>query len=398
VVFDPFSAEHYHDPYPVYRRLRDEAPVYYSEQYDFYALSRHTDVAAAFKDFETYSSARGVTLEEIHSNDVLHGQSIIWMDPPDHRRMRSLVNKVFTPRAITAQEAVVRERVTHYLSQANPAKFDVVAEFSALFPVEVITTMLGVPDQHRQQVRLWLDESLERPPGTVGMSQAGAHAMRQAAMLYHNIIAQRRAQPQDDMISALIAAQVAREDGATTTTQLDDAEITAFCILLGGAGAETVTKLVAAAVVLFAQHRDQWQQLHGDRSMIPAAVEEVLRYDGPVQYDCRYTLREVHLHDTIIPAGSAVMLLGASANRDERAFSDADTFDINRDRTQAQNLGFGYGIHSCLGAALARLESTLALDYLLDFMPEYDIAEDDLRRVGMTSVNGYANVPVRVSR
>jgi cytochrome P450 len=396
LVFDPFSEEFFTDPFETYRRMRDEAPVYYSEQYDCFALSRHEDVAAAFKDFETYSSSRGVTLEEIQSGRHAQQPSIIWMDPPDHRRMRSLVNKVFTPRAITAQEPVVRERIGHYLSRVDPHQFDVVADFSTLFPVEIITTMLGVPEEHRQQIRIWQDISLERAPGKMNMSKAGLEAMTQTGLLYYNLIQQRRADPQDDMISALIAAEVKRDDGSVT--RLDDVEIAGFCMLLGGAGAETVTKLVGTAMVLFARHRDQWDAMRADRSKIPAAVEEVLRYEGPVQYDCRATTKDVHLHGTTIPAGSAVLLLGASANRDERAFTNADVFDIDRDRTEAQNLGFGYGIHSCLGAALARMESTAALEQLLDFMPDFEVEFARLRRLTMTSVNGYANVPVRVRR
>lgn len=396
LVFDPFSEEFFHNPYETYRRLRDEAPVYYSEKYDFYALTRHQDVAAAFKDHETYSSSRGVTLEEIQSGEHGTEQSIIWMDPPEHRRMRSLVNKVFTPRAIKAQEAVIQDRIRYHLSQVDPQRFDVVADFAAFFPVEVITTMLGVPVEHRQQVRLWLDTALHRKPGKMTMSRAGKEAMVQTGLLYYNLIQERRADARDDMISSLIAAEVERDDGSRTS--LDDVEIAGFCTLLGGAGAETVTKLVGTAVVLFSQHRDQWAQLHADRSKIPAAIEEVLRFEGPVQYDFRYSLKPVYLHGTTIPANKPVMLAGASANRDERAFTNADTFDINRDRTEAQNIGFGYGIHSCLGAALARLESTIALNCLLDFMPDYEVDYDNLQRVAMTSVNGYANVPVRVSR
>jgi cytochrome P450 len=318
------------------------------------------------------------------------------MDPPEHRRMRGLVNKVFTPRAITAQEGVVRDRIRHHLSRVDPASFDVVAEFSALFPVEVITTMLGVPEEQRQQVRLWLDASLERPPGRMRQSRAGADAMMQTGMLYYNLIQLRREVPAEDMITSLINAEVDRDGGGRT--RLDDVEIAGFATLLGGAGAETVTKLIGSAVVLFSRHRDQWRQLLDDRSKIPAAVEEVLRFEGPVQYDCRYTLKPVHLHGMTIPAGKAVMLLGASANRDERAFTNADIFDINRDRAEAQNLGFGYGIHSCLGAALARMETAIALEHLLDFMPNFEVDYDGLRRVSMTSVAGYANVPVRVHR
>jgi cytochrome P450 len=396
LVFDPFSEEYYNDPYDIYRRLRDEAPVYYSERYDFYALSRHEDVAAAFKDFETYSSSKGVTLEEIQTGEHSHQQSIIWMDPPEHRRMRSLVNKVFTPRAVTALEPMVRDRISYHLSRVNPAGFDVVADFSALFPVEIITIMMGAPEDQRQNIRLWIDEALHREPGQMKMSRAGAEAMMRTGMLYYNMIQERRENPGNDMISALIDAEIEREGGGTT--RLDDVEITGFATLLGGGGAETVTKLVGSAIVAFSRHPDQWRQLVEDRSKIPAAVEEVLRYEGPVQYDCRYTLKPVELHGTTIPAGKAVMLLGASANRDERAFTDADTFDINRDRTEAQNLAFGYGVHSCLGAALARMESAIALGQLLDFMPEFELDTERLQRVSMTSVAGYANVPVRVKR
>ncbi|BDE16454.1 MULTISPECIES: cytochrome P450 [Mycobacterium] len=396
LVFDPFSAEYYANPYETYRRLRDEAPVYYSEQYDFYALSRHQDVAAAFKDFETYSSSKGVTLEEIQTGRHSHQQSIIWMDPPEHRRMRSLVNKVFTPRAITSQQAMVRDRIRYHLSRVNPEAFDVVEDFSALFPVEIITIMMGVPEDQRQNIRLWIDAALHREPGQVKMSRAGAEAMMQTGMLYYNLIQQRREKPGDDMITALINAEIQRDEGGTT--RLDDVEIAGFATLLGGGGAETVTKLVGTAVVLFARHPQQWQQLLADRSKVPAAVEEVLRYEGPVQYDCRYTLKPVELHGVTIPAGKAVMLLGASANRDERAFTDADVFDINRNRSEAPNLGFGYGVHSCLGAALARMESVIAIEHLLDFMPDFALDEDGLRRVSMTSVAGYANVPVRVHR
>jgi len=198
------------------------------------------------------------------------------------------------------------------------------------------------------------------------------------------------------MISSLIATEVTRDDG--TRIALDDMEIAGFCVLLGGAGAETVTKLVGAATVLFSRHRDQWEQLREDRSKIPAAVEEILRYDGPVQYDMRCTTRAVELHGTAIPSGSAVMLLNSAANRDERAFTFADTFDVNRDRNEAQNLAFGYGIHSCLGAALARMESRIALDRLLDAIPDFEVDYSNLRRVAMTSVNGYSHVPVRVTR
>ena len=394
VVFDPFSDDYFNAPFDTYRRMRDEAPVYYSQTYDFYALTRHADVAAAMRDHETFSSSRGIDLQMVQSGEPVP-PLIIMMDPPDHRRMRSLVNKVFTPRAIERQRALVVEQVDRYLSAVDPTDFDVVQDFSAPFPVEVITKMLGVPPGLRQQVRLLLDKTLEREYGKVEMPAAGIEAAMETGLMYYNIIQERRAAPQEDMISDLIAVELDR-DGATT--KLDDVEITAFASMLGGAGAETVTKLVGNAIVTFAENPDQWQLLVDDRSRIPAAVEELLRWEAPAQYLVRYTLKDVELHGTTIPAGNPVLLCAGSANRDERAFTDADTFTIDRDRNEAQNLGLGYGVHSCLGAALARMESIVALDKLLDFMPRYELDRPGLHRVAMTNVVGWHNVPVRVLR
>jgi cytochrome P450 len=315
------------------------------------------------------------------------------MDPPQHRRMRSLVNKVFTPRAITALKDTVTELIEYHLSRVD-TQFDVVADFSALFPVEVISTVLGVPAEHRQQIRHWVDTSLHREPGQIEMDETNWEAVTQLGVFYYNLIQERRKEPQDDMISGLIAAEIERDDGGTT--RLDDTEITGFATLLGGAGAETVTKLVGNAIVQFARNPDQWQKLLDDRSKVPAAVEEVLRYEAPTQYNVRYSLKDAHLRGVTIPAGNAVFLLGGSANRDPDAFTDADKFDIDRDRSQAQNLGFGYGVHSCLGAALARLESAIALEKLLDLMPRYEVIWDGCKRVSMTNVAGWSNVPVRV--
>ncbi|WP_068179333.1 cytochrome P450 [Mycobacterium sp. UM_CSW] len=397
LVFDPFSEEFFRDPYPTYRRMREEAPVYYNAEHDFYALTRHQDVAAAFKDHETYSSARGIDLAMVKNDNLpAEAKSMIFMDPPEHRRMRSLVNKVFTPRAITALQDSVTELIDYHLSRVDPEQFDVVADFSALFPVEVISTVLGVPAEHRQQIRHWVDASLHREPGQIEMNESNWEAVTSAGAFYYNLIQERRKQPQDDMISALIAAEVERDEGGTT--RLDDIEITGFATLLGGAGAETVTKLVGNAIVQFARNPDQWQKLLDDRSKVPAAIEEVLRYEAPAQYNVRCSLKEVHLHGVTIPAGKPVFLLGGAANRDPEAFTDADKFDIDRDRSEAQNLGFGYGVHSCLGAALARMESAIALGKLLDLMPRYEVIWDGCKRVTMQNVAGWSNVPVRVLR
>ena len=396
VTFDPFSEDFFNSPYETYRRMRDEAPVYYSAEYQFYALTRHEDVAAAFKDYETYSSAYGVDLGQVRKGQVTEHGSIIAMDPPAHRRMRSLLNKVFTPRAIEAHRGLVERLVDKHLAAVDPAGFDFVQDFSALFPVDVMTTMQGVPDEDHQQIRLWIDHFLSRAPGEVDMSEAGLKSAIDMAIYYYKLIKERRKNPGDDLLSKLIDAEIERDNGEMAP--LDNVEITEFAQLLGGAGAETVTKLLGSAAVVFARFPDQWQKLLDDRSKIPAAVEELLRYEAPAQYNVRRSMRDITLHGVAIPEGNPVFLVGGSANRDPAAWADPDAFDIDRDRTQAQNLGLGYGIHSCLGAALARMESAIALGRMLDFMPSYEVDWDGCKRVNMQNVAGWSSVPVRVLR
>jgi len=394
VEFDPFSEDFFNGPWETYRRLRDEAPVYYNEKWDFWALSRYDDVAPATRDWETYSSAKGATLDMVKAPEqsIPVPKVIISMDPPEHNRMRKLVSNVFTPRAIASLETMVRDTIHRIADRLDPAAFDVVADFSAIFPNQVITTMLGVPEEDREQIRHWLDLLLERKPGQIHITDEGYQASVATGMYYYDLVQKRRAAPRDDMISRLIETEIER-DG--TVEKLSDVDITGFATMLGGAGAETVTKLIGNAIVAFAGHPDQWAKLRADRSKIPAAIEELLRYEPPSQYQVRWTMRDVTLHGTTIPKDSAVLLITAAATRDDRVFPDPDRLDIDRERVMGFNLAFGYGIHSCLGAALARMESRIALDLLLDLIPEYEIERRGLRRVAMSNVAGWANVPVR---
>ncbi|MGW0044684.1 cytochrome P450 [Rhodococcus sp. NPDC003348] len=396
LVFDPFSEEFFGGPYELYRRMREEAPVYYSQEYDFYALTRHEDVSAAYRDFETFSSSRGMDLSMVRTGEPPVLKSVIVLDPPEHRHMRSLVSRVFTPRAIQALKPVVTELVDHYLGQVDPAGFDLVQDFSVLFPIEVVSRMLGVPEEMRLQVRLWTDDLLHREIGQVDMSERGRQAVVEMTRYYYGLANERRENPCDDMITQLVQAEVEREDGEKT--KLSTLEIAAFASLLGGAGAETVAKLIGNAGVLFARNPGEWEKLLEDRGRIPAAVEELLRYESPNQYNVRYSMKDVTLHGVTIPAGKPVFLMLGSANRDPEAFSDPDVFDIDRNRSESPNLGFGYGIHSCLGAALARMESAIALDRLLDFMPRFEVDFDRCTRVTMQNVAGWNTVPVRVLR
>ena len=394
IEFDPFSTEFFNGAYDTYRRLRDEAPIYYNAKWDFWALTRYDDVAPATKDHETFSSAKGATLDMVKAHDdaIPVPKVIISMDPPEHQKMRRLVSNVFTPRSIAALEDMVRDKVYERIEALDPASFDVVADFSALFPNEVITTMLGVPKQDRDQIRLWLDFLLERQPGEIATTKRGYQASVSTGLYYYDLVQQRRARPEDDMISRLIETEIER-DGVVE--KLTDVDITGFATMLGGAGAETVTKLVGNAIVAFADFPDQWRKLRDDRSKIPAAVEELLRYEAPSQYQVRTATRDVTYYGTTIPAGGAVLLVTGSATRDERIFENPDRLDIDRDRKMGFNLAFGYGIHSCLGAALARMESRIALDALLDLLPEYEVDRDGLQRVAMANVCGWSNVPVR---
>jgi cytochrome P450 len=392
--FDPFSQDFFDGAFDTYRRLRDQAPVYYNAKWDFWALTRYDDVAPATKDYETFSSAKGATLDMVQAHDdaIPVPKVIISMDPPEHQKMRRLVSSVFTPRAIAALEDMVRDKVYEGIDALNPESFDVVADFSAVFPNEVITTMLGVPKQDRDQIRVWLDLLLERLPGEIATTKAGYEASVNTGLYYYDLVQKRRAKPEDDMISRLIETEIER-DGVVE--KLTDVDITGFATMLGGAGAETVTKLVGNAMVAFANFPDEWRKLREDRSKIPAAVEELLRYEAPSQYQVRTATRDVTYYGTTIPAGSAVLLVTGSATRDERMFDDPDRLDIDRERKMGFNLAFGYGVHSCLGAALARMESRIAFEALLDLIPDYEVDRSGLRRVAMANVCGYSNVPVR---
>lgn len=395
VEFDPFSMEFYNGAQDIYARLREEAPVYYNERYDFYALSRHADVAPAYRDYETFSSAKGVDLSAVRTGEDAHFKSIITLDPPEHRYMRSLVSKVFTPRAIAGLREMVTDRIEHFMNQnKGKEQFDLIQDFSALFPIDIVSRMLGVPEGERTQIRLWTDELLYRDVGQVELDERGIKAVVAITRYYYELTKKRRAEPQDDMISKLIEARVERTDDQPPS--LSNIEIAMFGSLLGGAGAETVAKLIGGAGVIFSEHQDQWQELYNDRGKIGDAVEELLRISSPNQYNVRYLTKDIELHGVTIPAGKPIFLLIGSANLDPEAWTDPDTFDINRNGREAPNLAFGYGLHSCLGAALARLESSIALDKMLDFMPRFEVDHANCTRVTMQNVAGWNNVPVRV--
>jgi cytochrome P450 len=385
--FDPYSDVFFNDPYDVYRRLRDEAPVYRNDHYGFWALSRYDDVVLAHRDWKTFTSTRGITIDmltEPSASELLQQAtgSIIFMDPPDHDRMRALVSRVFTPKAVADLEPMIRSLVRKYLDPLDGDEMDLVADFSGPFPVEVISIILGVPEPDRQQIRHWTDTMLTREPGNPKPTAEGMEAALNIGIYIHGLAAEKRRRPADDMISRLC------EVG------LSDDEVAGFSLLLAGAGSETVTKLIGGGVVLFARHPEQWRKVIDDRSLLVPAVEEILRYWAPSQYQGRCSTAETEWHGVTIPAHEPVLLITGAANRDERAYEDPDRFDI--ERPLKLNVGFGHGIHACLGAALARLESRIAFSEIADRWPEYAVDESRCRRVNMSNVAGYSNVPVRV--
>ena len=393
IEFDPFSDTFFDDPSATYARLRDDAPVYLNEKYGFYALSRYSDVVAAHGDPVRFVSSYGVTLELLLQKQPMNTNMMIVMDPPEHTQMRKLVSQAFSRNAIGSLEPLVGEIIATYLDAlVDRSEFDLVAEFAALFPVEVISAILGVPEGERQQVRLWVDMFLHREVGNPDTTHEGMEATLHMAGYFLDLARTKRRRPDDLLISKLTEAVMLDEEGQEH--RLSDEDVAAFSVLIAGAGSETVTKLIGSGVVLFDQHPGQWELVQSDRALIPHAVEEILRMHPPSQYQGRFATAPVEFDGGTIPAESPVILLTGAATRDPRAYERPDTFDITRGgRT---TLAFGYGVHGCLGVWLARLESNLAFEGIRARWPQFEVQRDGLRRVNMANVAGYSNVPVAV--
>jgi cytochrome P450 len=384
---NPFSHEFHEDPYPVYRWLRDEAPLYRNPE-GWYALSRYDDVLAASQQPLLFSSAQGTSLELIDSAAML--PMIIFMDPPEHDRQRKLVSRVFTPRAISDLEPFVRATAVGLLDALDArGGGDFVQEFSAILPMNVIMELLGVPGADRNQVRLWMDASLDRTEEPPYIPQHAIDAMGNAVGYWSSLVADKREHPDAALASRLCEVEVTDDEGMRT--RLSDDEVVGFMLLIGAAGTETVMKLLANAVVLFQRNPDQWRKVLDEPACIAGAVEEVLRYWAPSQFQGRVVTDDVTLHGETMPEGSRVLLLTGSANRDERAYEDPDRFDVDRPNHVA--LGLGHGVHYCLGASLARLESRIALEEFAKRFPRYEVDEANMERVHMSNVHGFSSVP-----
>jgi cytochrome P450 len=396
-VFDPYSETFFEDPWEVYRWMRDEAPVYHHPELGFYALSRYDDCVEVHRDHRSYSSTRGVTLDQLRSaafgSAVERTGSIIMMDPPEHERMRKLVNRAFTARSIAGWEPVALRVICSFLDDlAGAGSFDVVRDLSGPFPIEVISEILGVPEADRQQLRHWADALLEREVGNPFPPDSAMEAAVAFFAYMHDLVVERRAHPGTGMIDDLIAVEVSTDGGGSE--RLDDLDVAYFTALLTAAGAETVTKLVGNGVMTFAEHPDQQAALIADPSLVASAVEEVLRWRAPSQYQGRFSVADREFHGVTIPAGNPVLIVTGAANRDPRAYQDPDRFDITRD--QPMPISFGHGIHYCIGAHLARLEGRIAFDELYRRWPGLRVDLDGIRYVHMTNVAGPSSVPVYV--
>lgn len=391
VYYDPYDFEIDADPYPVWRRLRDEAPLYYNEKLDFWALSRYDDVADGLADWQTYRSGRGSVLELIKANMEIPSGAILFEDPPEHDIHRGLLSRVFTPKKMNAVEPKVREftrRCLDPLVGAGP--FDLIAELGAQMPMRTIGYLLGVPEEDQQAIRDRLDGGLRLEEGQQGQNFTQDNFSNDDFGPY---IDWRKDNPSDDLMTELIRAEFTDEDG--NTRRLSREEIVTYVSLLAGAGNETTTRLIGWLGKLLAEHPDQRRELANNPALIPNAIEETLRYEAPSPIQARYVARDVEHYGQKVAEGSVIVLLNGSANRDERHFQDPDRYDIHRKIDR--HLSFGYGLHFCLGSALARLEGRVALDEILKRWPDWEVDWDNAVQARTSTVRGWEKLTIAPS-
>ena len=391
VVYDPYSYEIHEDPYPTYARMRDEAPLYRNDERSFWALSRHSDVMGAFRDSDRFSNAEGVSIDPAASGPHAHKtMSFLAMDAPQHPRMRGLVSRGFTPRRVAGMEDNIRALTVRHLEAAlDKGDFDFVADLAGIVPMDVISELLGVPEADRPMLRRQSDLLIHREEGVTDVPPAGVEAAFALVIYYVDLIADRRAHPGEDLVSALCAAEV---DG----DRLTDDEITSFLFLMVVAGNETTTKLLAHAWYWGWRNPDERAKPFENQERIPDWVEETLRYDTSSQMLARVTLEDCEFYGQTIPKGDRVLLLAGSANRDERAFADPDRYDLNRDRESVGVASFGVGRHFCLGASLARMEARIVLEELVKRVSDYEVDPAGTRRVHSVNVRGFETLPTIV--
>jgi cytochrome P450 len=385
VRFNPYSYAFHDDPFPVYRKLRDDAPAYRDDALGFWALSRYDDVLTALHDPDTFCSRFGITLEAGNQLPMM-----LTTDPPAHTALRRLVSRAFTPRRVADLEPAIRALSNTYLDRLQSSSSpDLIVDYAAPLPMDVISKLLGVPDGDQKQLRTWSDALLHREEGDKDVTPAGIDAAYQLYKYFAAFVAERRADPGADDLAAALVTTESEDD------RLTDDQVVGFLFLLIIAGNETTTKLLGNCALAMQRFPSERAKVIADVSRIPDAVEEILRYEGSTQVMARTLTRDVDLHGERMPEGDKVLLLLGSANRDERIWDRPDVYDIDR-TWPAHHLAFGHGIHVCLGAALARLEMRVSLEEFLGRSPGYEIDEGALERVHSGNVRGYSRIPVRL--
>jgi cytochrome P450 len=389
VCWDPYDARFTRDPYPTFARLREEAPLYYNEQYDFYAVSRFADVERGLPDWETFSSARGSVLEFVKSGMEMPPGTVIFEDPAAHDVHRRLLARLFTPRRIGALEPQVREFCTRALDPlASARQFDLMAAVGTQVPMWVIGKLLGVPETDQEAIRDFTDNKLRTESGGQIDFEGGF-----SNELIADYIDWRKHHPSDDLITELLHAEFEDEHGVIRTLTRD--EVLTYVTVVAGAGNETTGRLIGWIGSVLALHPQQRQELADGPELIPNAIEEILRYEPPGPAIARYVTRDVTFYGEQVPAGSAMMFIVAAANRDHRHYSDPERFDIHR--SVGQQLTFGLGIHYCLGAALARLEGRVAMEEILRRFPRWDVDWENARLSQTSTVRGWESLPLVIS-
>ncbi|MEU4316559.1 cytochrome P450 [Nocardia sp. NPDC024068] len=390
VTFDPYDYTFHEDPYPIYARLRAEAPLYYNAELDFYALSRHADVTQGFRNATRLSNANGVSLDPAAWGPHAHKtMSFLAMDDPRHMRMRKLVFKGFTPKRVADMENRIRELTLEYLKPALEGReFDWIQDFAGKLPMDVISELMGVPAADRDEIRHMADMVMHREDGVTDVPDTAIEASLNLVVYYADMVARRRENPSDDLTSALLDAEI---DG----DRLTDDEIIGFMFLMVVAGNETTTKLLGNALYWAGRNPQEYAKVVADPERVSDWVEETLRYDTSSQIVARTATEDLEYHGRVIPAGSKVLLLIGSANRDAEVFDDPDSYDL--DRAEKGNLAsFGAGVHFCLGAHLARLETTVALSEFAARVQSYRVHENEFERVHSSNVRGFAKLPISV--
>lgn len=388
VYFDPYDVGINANPYPVYARLREEAPIYYNAPYDFWALSRHEDVQKGLVNWQVFSSSRGDILELVKSDMEMPPGVILFEDPPVHTMHRGLMSRVFTPKRMAQLEDQVRQFCAGCLDPLIGSKsFDIVAELASIMPMRVIGMLLGIPEADQVAVRDKTDANLRTEPGQPMDIQEenvadGAH--------FAEYIEWRAEHPSDDLMTQLLNAEFEDQDGQTR--RLTRQEVLTYTAVIAGAGNETTGRLIGWLAKLLAEHPDQRRAVVEDRSLIPQVIDETLRYEPTGHATARYTTQDVEYYGTTVPKGSPVLMIMASANRDPRRYDNPDVFDIHR--PDIQHITFGYGLHYCLGANLARLQGRVALDELLNRWPEWDVDDGNIRLAPTSTVRGWERMPL----